>query len=279
LLESISLSAATWLQAWDAHSFHRTGTSGDEAGAAWVASEATTLGAQVTSETFGFERVDPQQTFLELDGTCIEAVPVFDAPPTDATGISGTIGLVGGDTAIGVVALSPQLGVSGEYERLRRGANHRALVIVTRGALPGLALVNADQFNAPHGAPALQVSSDAHDAVFAANAARLVADYHRTPASARNVVVTIAGRDRNRPPVVVMTPRSYLDASQLLGSRSIATTKPFASTCVPSSATLASPLEHINNFLSIIAAKRASRSRNLVGSDVQAAFGVILIGT
>jgi hypothetical protein len=208
LLESISLSAATWLQAWDAHGFHRTGTSGDEAGAAWVAREATTLGAQVTSETFDFERVDPQQTFLELDGTCIEAVPVFDAPPTDATGISGTIGPVGGDTAIGVVALSPQLGVSGEYERLRRGANHHAIVIVARGALAGLALVNADQFNAPYGAPALQVSSEAHDAVFAASSARLVADYHRTPASARNVVVTIAGRDSTRPPVVVMTPRS-----------------------------------------------------------------------
>jgi hypothetical protein len=143
LLESISLSAATWLQAWDAHGLHRTGTSGDEAGAAWLASEATALGAEVTSEAFSFERVDPQQTFLEVDGTRIEAVPVFDAPPTDAAGICGTIGPVGSDAAIGVVALPPQLGVSGEYERLRRGANHQALVIVTRGTHPGLALLNA----------------------------------------------------------------------------------------------------------------------------------------
>jgi len=96
----------------------------------------------------------------------------------------------------------------GEYERQRRGANHYALVIVSRGTHPGLALLNADQFNAPYGAPALQVSSEAHDAVFAASSARLVADYRRTPASARNVVVTIAGRDSTRPPVVVMTPRS-----------------------------------------------------------------------
>jgi hypothetical protein len=49
----------------------------------------------VASEAFSFERVDPQQTFLELDGTRIEAMPVFDAPPTDATGISGTIGPMG----------------------------------------------------------------------------------------------------------------------------------------------------------------------------------------
>jgi hypothetical protein len=35
-----------------------------------------------------------------------------------------------------------------------------------------------------------------------------VAHYRRTTASARNIVVTIAGRDRACPPVVVMTPRS-----------------------------------------------------------------------
>jgi hypothetical protein len=208
LLESISVSAATRLQAWDAHGFHRTGTSGDEAGAAWLASEATALGAAVTSEAFSFERVDPQQTFLEVDGMRIEAVPVFDAPPTDAAGTSGTIGPVGSDTALGAVALPPQAVYRGEYQRLRRGANHRALAIVCRGTHPGLALLNAEQFNAPYGTPALQVSSEAHDAVFAASSARVVAHYRRTPASARNVVVTIAGRDRTRPPVVVMTPRS-----------------------------------------------------------------------
>jgi hypothetical protein len=66
LLESVSLRAAIRLQAWDAHGFHRTGASGDEAGAAWLANEATALGAAVTSDAFSFERVDPQQTFLEL---------------------------------------------------------------------------------------------------------------------------------------------------------------------------------------------------------------------
>jgi hypothetical protein len=131
---------------------------------------------------------------------------VFDAPPTDATGISGTIGPVGSDTAIGAAALSPR--ISDEYQRLRRNTNHRALVIVCKGTHPGLSLLNADQFNAPYGRPALQVSSEAHDAVFAASSAHLVADYQRTPASARNVVVTLAGRDSTRPPVVVMTPRS-----------------------------------------------------------------------
>jgi hypothetical protein len=47
-------------------------------------------------------------------------------------------------------------------------------MIVTRGSHPGLALLNAEQFNAPYGPPALQVSSEAHDAVFVAGSARLV---------------------------------------------------------------------------------------------------------
>ncbi|HZU87840.1 MAG TPA: hypothetical protein VE993_01150 [Stellaceae bacterium] len=38
--------------------------------------------------------------------------------------------------------------------------------------------------------------------------ARLVAHSTRTPAQARNLVVTLRGRRRDRPPVVIMTPRS-----------------------------------------------------------------------
>jgi hypothetical protein len=196
------------LQAWDAQGWHRTGTSGDEAGAAWLGGEASALGAVVTSEAFSFERIDPQQTFLELDGTRIDAVPVFDAPPTDPTGISGTIGPVGSNAAIGVAALPPQAGWSVEYQRMRRGANHRGLVVVCRGTHPGLGLLNAEQFKMPYGAPALHVSSEAADAVLGASSARLVAHYRRTAASARNIIVTVPGRDSTRPPVVVMTPRS-----------------------------------------------------------------------
>jgi hypothetical protein len=208
----MSTDAADWLRAWDSQGFHRTGTDGDEAGAAWLAHEAAVFGAQVNSETFALDRIDPVDAWLELDGARIDAVPVFDAPTTGAEGVVGTLGAAGSDATIGVAELSPQAVYSGEYRSLRCASSHRALVVVCRGSHPGQGLLNAEQFREPYGAPAVHVSSVARDAVFAAvargSAARVVANYRRTAATARNVVVTLRGRDTARSPLVVMTPRS-----------------------------------------------------------------------
>lgn len=190
--------AADWLQAWDSQGLHRTGTDGDEAGAAWLAREAASPGASVSSETFSLDRIDPVDCYVEANGIRIDGVPVFDAPPTGPEGISGTIGV-----DIGVVQLSPHAAYSGEYRTLRRNASYRALVIVCQGLHPGLGLLNAEQFREPYGAPAIHVAEPVRG-----NAARVVAHYQRTPASARNIVVSIPGADRTRPPLVVMTPRS-----------------------------------------------------------------------
>jgi hypothetical protein len=195
--------AANWLRAWDSQGIHRTGSDGDEAGAGWLAHAAASLGAAVASETFALDRVDPVTTCLEQDGVRIEGVPVFDAPPTGPDGISGTVGPAGTDVAIGVAELSPQSVYNGEYRTLRRNAAHRALLIICRGAHPGRGVLNAEQFRAPYGVPAIHVADAASNGT-----ARLVAHYRRTPAFARNIVVAIRGRDRARPPVVVMTPRS-----------------------------------------------------------------------
>jgi hypothetical protein len=43
---------------------------------------------------------------------------------------------------------------------------------------------------------------------FFGRAARIIVDYRRASATARNVVISIAGTGRTRPPVVVTTPRS-----------------------------------------------------------------------
>ena len=192
------MEAARWLRSWDSHDLHRTGTAGDEAGAAWLAGEVAALGAVATSETFTLDRIDPVAAFLEVDGERIDGVPVFDAPPTGPDGISGSL-----DVDIAVAELSPHAVYSGEYQGLRRKGRHRALVIVCQGAQPGLGLLNAEQFRAPVGVPAIHVASPVHG-----SAARVVSDYRRTPATARNIVVHIPGADRTRPPVVVMTPRS-----------------------------------------------------------------------
>jgi hypothetical protein len=210
--EKAKARGVAWLTAWDSQGAHRTGTPGDEAGAHWLAHEAGGLGAEVTTEVFALERLDPVDCYLELDGERIAAVPVFDAPPTDANGVTGTLSLSDHDEAILVARLAPQSVYTGEYERLRRDTAHRALVIVCTGARPGIGLLNAERFRHPYGAPTIHVSSEASETVLAGAAraapARVVAQSRYVPASACNVVIAIPGSRRSSPPVAVMTPRS-----------------------------------------------------------------------
>ena len=205
--------AARWLAAWDAQGIHRTATAGDEAGADWLLHEVAALGVAVPAcEEFVLDRLDPIAAYLEVGGVRIAGVPVFDAPATGADGVDGALGPVGGEAPIAVVELSPRIVYTPDYQRLRRDAGHRGLVIICKGEQRGLGLLNAEQFTRPYGSPAIQLSSEAREAVFAAAArgaaARLVVDSCRTPACARNIVFTIPGRDPIRTPVVVMTPRS-----------------------------------------------------------------------
>jgi hypothetical protein len=204
--------AARWLAAWDAQGTHRTASAGDAAGAEWLALEAAALGATVSIEEFALDRVDPVTAFLEFGGTRIEAVPVFDAPATDAAGVSGRLGLPGGDGEILVAELSPRAVYSGEFERLRRDSGHRGVVVLCIGESPGMGLLNAESFRAPYGAPAIHVASEARAALLAAAAqgaaGRLVAESHRKPARAVNVVATLPDSGGAGPPLIVMTPRS-----------------------------------------------------------------------
>jgi hypothetical protein len=212
LLRRRKARAVAWLTAWDSQGTHRTGTTGDEAGALWLTQEAAGLGIEVASEAFALDRLDPVACYLELDGERISAVPAFDAPATGAHGLTGALTHSDHDEAILVAKLPPRSVYTGEYDRLRRDTAHRALVIVCTGARPGMGLLNAEGFRHPYGAPTIHVSSEASETVLAGAAraapAAVVADNQYVTATARNVVVAIRGSDRSSPPVVVMTPRS-----------------------------------------------------------------------
>lgn len=204
--------AARWLAAWDGQGCHRTGTAGDEAGARWLAGEVAALGLDPGFETFSLDRLDPIAAYLEVDGERIPAIPVFDAPATGREGISGVLGPIGSDAAIGVAELSPRAIYTAEYDQLRRAAAPRGLVILCAGTEPGMGLLNAERFREPYGAPAIHIASEARARVLAAvargAAARLVSHSTRTPAQAKNLVVGMRGREGERSPVVIMTPRS-----------------------------------------------------------------------
>ena len=204
--------AARWLAAWDALGIHRTGTPGGSGGAAWLTREAAALGANATLEEFALDRLDPVSAYLEIGGERIAAVPVFDAPATDQTGIAGRLGPAGSDADIVVAELGPRVVYSGEFERLRRMPGHRGFVVLCAGETPGMALINAEQFRTPYGTPAIHVASEAREAVLAGIAqganARLVAHSRRVPAIVFNVVIELHGTGSTAPPLVVMTPRS-----------------------------------------------------------------------
>ena len=190
--------AAAWLRAWDAQGAHRTGTPEDDAGAEWLAREAAALGATVALETFDLSRIDPVSCGVESAGVRIEGVPVFDSPPTGPEGINGPIA---------IVHLSPWAVYTPDYHAIRRASDRAGIVIVCQGAEQGPGLLNAERFREPYGCPAIHVAEAPRG-----EPTRLVSYYQRTVAEARNVVVTIPGRERSRRaggrPVVVMTPRS-----------------------------------------------------------------------
>jgi hypothetical protein len=204
--------AAAWLKAWDGQGIHRTATAGDEAGAAWISREAAAMAGPVMSESFPLRRIDTIAAYVEIDGKRIEGEALFDGPDTAPSGVHARATGETGEGPIGVMALSPSAVYTPEFHGMRRASKHRAQVIVTMGGAPGLALLNAESFRTPFGPPTVQLSSLERDRVLGALARaaefRVVVQTKRVPSTARNVVVTIAGRDRARPPVIVMTPRS-----------------------------------------------------------------------
>ncbi len=204
---------ATWLAAWDGQDIHRTATPGDEAGAAWLAGEARAMGAAVETERFALERLDPTAGFVELEGTRYPGVAMFDAPDTRDGRVWGVAGFIGqGEGLIALGEYSPLAVYQPDFVTMRREAKHWALVIVTKGGAPGLALFNAEHFPQPFGPAVLQVSSEYRDILFNAvgrgAALRVACRSTRTRAEAANVVVQVKGSDPSRPPLVVLTPRS-----------------------------------------------------------------------
>jgi hypothetical protein len=199
------------VQAYDAQGHHRTGQLADLESAKWLAREASALGASVVVEEFSIDRVEPGMCHLEVDGRRIPGVPMFDAAFTGPDGVTGRLGTEPG-AEIGLATLGPLSIYGPAYEPYRRAPGSRALVTVTKGGKDGLALFNAEHFLEPYGVPDLLVASGHGPALSEAAArgatVRVVADVRRVPSPVRNVVATVAGRDRSARPVVVMTPRS-----------------------------------------------------------------------
>jgi hypothetical protein len=203
-----------FISTYDGQGSHRTATIVDNASADWLRQLAIVAGAEARLIPFALQQVEVRAAYLEADGQRIEGVPFFDGGFTGETGIVGTLGAAGSTADIALVTLD-SAAISSEGQSiaaLRRSEPHRAIVAVTTGASPGLALSNAGSFAAPYGIPVLQVASEhqSHLSELAVAGRRitLVAAASRVASQALNVVATVAGRQPSLAPLVVMTPRS-----------------------------------------------------------------------
>jgi len=200
---------ANVIEAYDGQGVHRTATDVDERSAQWLANEVRAIGLEPVLESYEIERVDPENCYLEIDGRRIEGVPLFDSAHTEPDGVSGQLGVIGDDTEIALMEVAHG---STDWVELRRMATHQALIIITRGHSPGLSLLNAFDFNAPVGPPALQISSTEsewlHEQAKTGAKVNVVAHVSRSHATAYNVTAELIGRDITMPPLVVNTPRS-----------------------------------------------------------------------
>ena len=201
------------IRGWDAIDDHRTGTTGDQYTAAWLADCVRAAGAKPQQDGFDLRRWVLGACSVVANGRVAEGVPLFDGGTTDAGGVTAPLGQSGG---IGLVAVGGAAGAGAgpTLATARSSTVHPAVVAVTKGHadVPGLALLNADRFNRPFGPPVLQVGSEnepwLREAAAAGEPATLNAHVEFRHARGWNVRVRIAGRDPDLAPVVVMTPKS-----------------------------------------------------------------------
>ena len=198
---------------WDAIDDHRTGTVGDRQTADWLAACVRDAGLAPRRDDFGLSRWVLERCVVDIDGTVVEGVPLFDGGITDSEGIEGDLGQLAlqnlppsgvprfasaqaapgesgerrlrgrsesrqGESRIGVGAFGHAAGTAnGALAAARRSGDYDAIVAVSKmdTRITGLALQNADRFNDPFGPPVLQVATERETWLDAALARRATA--------------------------------------------------------------------------------------------------------
>ena len=221
----MKLQAATAdIQGWDAIADHRTGAAGDRRTAVWLAERVA--GAAVQLQAFPLRRRVPRQCALTVADRRIAGEPLFDGGHTDADGVVAPLARLpsgsgaplrdGTSEAIGLGAVGNAAGAAATraVERARAAGVWPALVAVTKmnAEVPGLALQNAERFDAPFGPPVLQVASEHEPWLLAAAERRapahLVVEFRTEDAEGWNVAASVPGTAPDLAPLVVVTPKS-----------------------------------------------------------------------
>ena len=206
------------IEGWDAIDDHRTGTAGDRRTGDWLAQRVKSVGLEPRRDDFELSRWVLGRCELEISGTVVEGVPLFDGGTTGPEGVVGGLGLLGerrGNASIGVGAFGNAASDAARaLAASRRTNDYRAIVAVSRmdDRVTGLALQNADRFNDPFGPPVLQLATEheawLREASAVGASAHLTAHVTRESATGSNVFCRVPGRDAGLAPLTVVTPKS-----------------------------------------------------------------------
>ena len=208
---------ASDIRGWDAIDDHRTGTAGDRQTAQWLADNFRAAGLEPHQDAFALRRWVLRDCAVAVDGRRAAGIPLFDGGTTAAAGLTAPLARLPGEgEGIGLASVGGAAGASANraLAAARRSNGRPALVAVTKGHsdVPGLALQNADRFNAPFGPPVVQVASEHEawlgEAAAAGETATVTAHVDFEAAQGWNVRARVAGRDPALAPLVVMTPKS-----------------------------------------------------------------------
>lgn len=203
------------IQEYDAQGWHRTGTETDRVSARWLGQQVLDRGLEPALEPVSLSRIVPRLCYIEVGDSHVNGLPLFDGGFTGPGGIRGRIGPLDSDSEVGLLEVGPRSDIE-DLRAARHSTRHLALVAVTKGGAPGLAVRNADSFLAPFGPPVLQVGSEAASLLVEhaqqGSPVHLMASVTREDAESFNVFAHLRGRpgvvEADLSPLVVMTPRS-----------------------------------------------------------------------
>ena len=201
------------IQEYDSQGYHRTGTITDHLSADWLIDKISSIGLSATKEAFPLNRVNLITSYIKINDSIIEGLPMFDCLFTDENGIQGTIGLYGHDVDIPVFEMNHgNTNYSEDLLDARQSGKYKAVIVLTLGETPGLMAINTPDFGQNFGIPVLQISGEAKEqieqTISSHTSVHMVvhADFEQT--ESYNIVTEIKGLNNNLNPIVVMTPRS-----------------------------------------------------------------------
>ncbi len=197
---------------FDAQGIHRTGTAVDEASAAWLVGRLQAMGLHAETIGYPFRRIIPDaRCALRAADIKVEGYPLSDSTlPASGDVVEGVLSLE--DAAGGIRAMRIDQHRDEALFEAARLAGNAAIVVAVEGDAEGFTLLNAWRYRDPFGPPVLQVPirtwPDIERAARAGSSAALSIGAAHENVVILNVTARIPGRDRNLPPLAVLTPRS-----------------------------------------------------------------------